>query len=101
MIILLVALIAGRKKEDEDEEMQELETKKRTGRHWAFWVISLIAGVAAIVLFLLTEDITLPMIYIDAWTIWHVVIFAVLLAFFILGMVKGKTTEEQEATQSA
>jgi len=96
VLILLIVLIASRKKEDE----QKGEVKKHSTRHWVFWAVSLVAGITAIVLFLLTENMTLPMIMTDGYTLWQVIIFVVLAAFFVLGLVKGKKTTEQQAYQN-
>ena len=54
----------------------------------------LILGVIAIILFILTEDMTLPMIFIDSWTIWHVII-AVVQAVFMIVTTRRKTVEEE------
>jgi len=108
-LILLVVLIVGRKKKDENQvdaqqatvqpvnvQQTDTTTKQFSGKHWAFWAIALIAAAAACVLFILTENVFNPMIIIDQWTIWHVIIFAVGMLFFILGMIKSKTGERRE-----
>jgi len=88
-LILLALLAAGRKRTSAEG------AKTRGGKNWVFWAISLIVSIAAVVLFILTENMSAPMILIDMWTIWQVIIFAVLLVFFLLGMMTTKTIEQQ------
>ena len=88
-LILLVALVAGRNKDS------GAGTKKRGPRNWAFGVISLVAGAGAVVLFILTQNMSAPMIMVDAWTIGHAGIFAATILSFALGMIKGKSGGQQ------
>ena len=109
MLILLIVLIVGRKKEEEleqteqqrQQQLQDVETKKRGKRSWISWVVALLGALAGCILFILTEDWTLPMIWIDQWTIWQLIIFAVILVFFVVGLIKSKDTEEVEAYEGA
>jgi len=70
-------------------QIQDVETKKRGKRSWIAWVVALLGALAGCILFILTEDWTLPMIWIDQWTIWQLIIFAVILVFFVVGLIKS------------
>jgi predicted nucleic acid-binding protein len=55
---------------------QAVEEKQRQKRH--IWLATaIIAGIAGIIVFLLTEDMSHTMVMIDKWTIVNVVIFIV------------------------
>jgi uncharacterized repeat protein (TIGR02543 family) len=71
------AAVAGLKADDEDDD-------ERMKRPLAVRFVSIAMTAGAIILFLRTEDMSLPMIVIDRWTVWHVALFAVALvsAFF-------------------
>jgi len=56
-----------------------------------FWrIVNVLAGIGAIVLFLATEDMTLPMTLVDSMTIWHVIIFTFQVAFTVLTLYRMK-----------
>ena len=90
---LFIAYFSKRKEEetDDDEQVEQLRKKRMTWR-----IINLIAGVIAIVVFLLTEDITLPMALVDWWTICHVIIFILQIVFSVIATRKKKDEEEVE-----
>ncbi len=78
-----------RKKKCEDEESLEEEKLKRTKAR----LTSILVAIAAIVTFILTEDMTLPMVMVDKWTLLMVVI-AVLQA--AVGYVSKRNDENKE-----
>ena len=51
---------------------------------------TLVLGIAGIVLFFLTQNIATPMAMVDQWTIWNALVFVATVAFFALGIIKGK-----------
>ena len=99
MVALLVTyFIKRRKDEDEDEEEYEREeenVKKRLG----FRLITIAATVIAIILFVVTQDMSLPMGFIDTWTIWHIVITAVTVVLAFLSKKKYEEEEDDELEQ--
>ena len=88
MVALMVTYFTKRR-EDEEQEDSEEKVKK----HLALRLITIAATAIAVILFVLTQNITLPMIFIDQWTIWHVVITA---AAVVLAMLSTKKYEEEE-----
>jgi uncharacterized repeat protein (TIGR02543 family) len=73
-----------RAKANEQDSEERDEHQKRFRPVWL--VISVILCVAAVVLFILTEDMSLPMVLIDNWTLLHLIllvleIIAVVIAF--------------------
>ena len=79
----------GEEYDDEDEEIK---------RHGTARILAIITAILAIVLFFLTEDITLPMVWVDEYTLWQLLLFV---ATAILTMLsKKETNEEEEQTQT-
>ncbi len=91
-IILLIGYLGRRNKEDENEEEPEIR-KKGFAR-----ICSLVPAIAGIILFILTEDMTLPMQWMDSWTIWQAII---LLAELIIAVFCRKSEKEEEDTAAA
>jgi len=105
----------NRRSEEEDQDRrnrayvkQETYSSNET-RKKRLWprILSAVLAIAAIVLFFLTEDMTLPWIWTDQWTIWHIVIFVLLVVFAIVAAIKVNSDDEknqpepQEATSKA
>ena len=62
------------------------KAKRRMRPAWA--VIGVVMAAIGVILFILTQDITLPMALVDKWTIAHVIIFAVIITAIMLLFVK-------------
>ena len=102
-ILLLIGYIGKKKKalEDEDgnvvldengKEVMEYEKNKK-----GLWrLISIIPALIAIIVFIFTEDMTLPMIFVDKWTILHVVIALVQVVVMVLCKKKKDENDEDE-----
>jgi uncharacterized repeat protein (TIGR02543 family) len=84
-----------RKEEDQDDPNIEVTVKRRVG----FRIVSIIVAVVAVIVFILTEDMTLPMQITDKWTIWMVVIAVaqILVAFFSRKKVEEEDLDQQHA----
>lgn len=107
-ILLLIGYIGKKKKalEDEDgnvvldengKEVMEYEKNKK-----GLWrLISIIPALIAIIVFIFTEDMTLPMIFVDKWTILHVVIALVQVVVMILCKKKKDENDEDENAANA
>ena len=79
---------------EEDEEVAQLERKK-------IWkILSVITAAISIVLFFFTEDMSLPMVMIDKWTILMVVILVVNAVFFFLGRKWHEVEDEDEEVEA-
>ena len=74
---------------DEYEEEDEEEVKK----HGLPRILALITAIASFILFILTEDMTQPMIWVDKYTIWMLILF---IATLILSMLSKKEFEEDD-----
>ena len=55
----------------------------------------------AIIVFIFTEDMTLPMIFVDKWTILHVVIALVQVVVMVLCKKKKDENDEDENAANA
>ena len=107
-ILLLIGYIGKKKKalEDEDgnvvldengKEVMEYEKNKK-----GLWrLISIIPALIAIIVFVFTEDMTLPMIFVDKWTILHVVIALVQVVVMVLCKKKKDENDEDENAANA
>ena len=107
-ILLLIGHIGKKKKalEDEDgnvvldengKEVMEYEKNKK-----GLWrLISIIPALIAIIVFIFTEDMTLPMIFVDKWTILHVVIALVQVVVMVLCKKKKDENDEDENAANA
>ena len=102
-ILLLIGYIGKKQKEHEDEngnvilnaegEAETDDIKKKGGWRLA----SIIPAVAAVIAFILTENMRLPMVLVDKWTLLMVIIALVqlLVAYFS----KKKTQEPEQPEQ--
>ena len=73
--------------DDEDEEVR---------RHGLLRIAAFITAIASFILFILTEDITDPMVWVDEYTIWMLILF---IAAVLLSMLSKKEYEEEESEQ--
>lgn len=87
------------KEDEEDREDREDQQEKLRHRRSFGWIIgTLVLAIAGLLLFVFTQDISLPMVWFDMWTIVHVILF---IALLVLGNVairrkKIKPKEEDE-----
>ena len=73
---------------------EEGETERRVRPAWA--VIGVVMAVVGVILFILTQDITLPMALVDKWTIAHVIIFAVIITAIIFLRRRKKESADSD-----
>ena len=88
--IIAILLVFVKKKKEEDEYNQEEKKDVKTIRR--FKLYSLLIALASIIIFIFTEDITLPMVLTDKWTIL-MVIFTIIEIINIF-IIKRKSKEE-------
>ena len=92
---VLLAGYFGRKDErDENEDEDEDNTERKGGIR----ILSLIPTAASVIAFILTENMSNPMVFTDRWTILMAVILLVQAAVAILAK---KEVNEDEATEEA
>ena len=97
-ILLLLFYFIGKRKEDDEDENEEGEELRRKG---LTRLLSLIPAIAGILLFFLTENMSLPMILVDKWTILMVVILLVNMVLALLSTKKREEEENEEAAEMA
>ena len=93
-LVMLVRHIGRKREEDEGRNGQTTETK--TNKKGIARLLSLIPAIAAVVTFLLTEDMSLPRVMTDKWTLLMVVSLVVNI---ILAIIAHKTKDE-DSTQN-
>ena len=93
--ILLIGLWFINRK-DEEEENGEESTEEKTHRKPVLRILGIIPAIVAVIVFILTEDLSLPMQMIDKYTVLMILFLAVEAAIAILAK---KTREEDEEEQ--
>ena len=86
-IILFITWLHNHHKEDNDDT---IEVKHRTPLR----ILSLFITLGSIILFMLTENVKLPMVYIDTWTLPMIIIMLVQIIVMIISKHKEKEIEE-------
>ena len=95
VVISAVTVIFGlRKKEDDEDEEKE---EDRTNRKIFVRGLGVAAAVISVIVFILTEDMSLPMQMTDDWTLLMIVILAV---EAVIAAASKKTTREGEEKQA-
>ena len=80
---------------EQDNETKEKEQKKRRN----LWLLSsIIIGIAGIVVFVLTENWSLPMAWVDRWTIVNAIIFVaqIIAILFVFKHVKKENNDTDD-----
>lgn len=85
-IVLAVGIFSRRRRQEAEEETQhsaeeqgEQEDKSRTGLVWR--ILAILAGMLSPIVFLLTENIRNPLVFMDSWTLLMVILLVVQLVF--------------------
>ena len=79
---------------DTDEEEEEDEPEKKRGLFTR--VLAVLIAIVSVVLFLLTEDMSLPWVWVDKWTVWMVVIGLVQIVVFFVGRKWKKVDDDDD-----
>ena len=96
LISLALIILYFKKDEDEDDD-DRAEDTHRTGRRGMTRVFSVITGIASIIIFILTENLTQPMIWYDKWTILMAVLMIVNIILAVIASQKNRDEEEKAA----
>ena len=99
-LIMLLSIKKNKEEEDEENEVQVMESEEekeedKNRRRW-IKVLGIIPAVIAVIVFILTEDIRLPMIIVDRWTWLMIVILLVNLAVTYLTKYRVKREDEED-----
>ena len=99
-ILLLGLYFISRKDEKEENERNGTETEEKTKRKLPLRILGLIPAIVAIIVFIMTEDLTQPMELVDRYTMLMVLILLVeaVIAFFAR---KTQDEDTQEAEEDA
>jgi len=92
-IIMLLLLVTYFQKRKGEEHEKDPDYDQKVKKHLPFRLITIATTVVAIILFILTENMSLPMGIADNYTLWHVVIAAVTVVFAILSRKKYEEGE--------
>ena len=93
--MLLTGLFKKTYKE-ENSNNKESEEDKDEGKHKLSKIFRLLPAILSIILFIMTEDMSLPMILIDRWTLPMVLILIITIVLAVLTKNKKKEEEEDE-----
>ena len=96
MSLLAMAFYFIRKRNDEDNE--ETEEESEIKRHGLARVLTIVPAIAAILTFILTENMANPMRLIDDWTLLMAIFFA---AGAVLTILSRKSVKENENDEQA
>ncbi|NBK97458.1 MAG: hypothetical protein EOM50_05490, partial [Erysipelotrichia bacterium] len=102
ILLGLFLLISKRKKEEvkEDEnrmDEEELREEKRRGMFTR--ILSILVSILSVIVFVLTENMTLPMVFVDKWTTTMLAITLVQIAVLVIGRKwKHEDNEEEKAS---
>ena len=108
LVNLICTILAGlgaivaifRRKEEEDDEnacRAEDEEDNRGKKMFAAKTAGILTAIAAVITFILTEDMRLPMIMIDKWTLLMVIMLAVQIVAAVLNKKAAEAEEDEEA----
>ena len=94
-LLSLIMLIRyfGKRREEDEQTGEENEIKRKGLAR----IASLIPAIGAIIAFILTEDMSLPMIMVDRWTLLMVIILAIQVGVAIVARKKKDDSEEEMA----
>jgi len=84
--------------ENENYSREEYRNESRVREEYAkirfIWLsVTLIMAIIAVIVYILTEDMRLPMILIDRWTLIHAVILTIEIIAVILAFRRGEYNE--------
>ena len=104
----LILLLSKRHKNDDEEDEEERQARIERGeekeqeqkRGWICKVLGVLVAIGSVVLFILTEDMSLPMAMTDEWTIWMVIIAVVELVLLLVGR-HWKDVDDEDQEQQA
>ncbi|MDR1291822.1 MAG: InlB B-repeat-containing protein [Clostridiales Family XIII bacterium] len=97
LAIMIVRALLRKKREDEDgdDEYAYTDDEPETQRRNAWLATAVIMGIAGIILFLMTEDMSKIMVLMDGWTIVNAAILAVEIIGMALAFKTGKESEDE------
>ncbi len=99
LLVLVMYLGKNKKKADEDEDeaqTEDAEKDQKIRKKGILRIMDIIPAVAAVITFILTEDMSLPMVLTDKWTLLMAVI---LLVDVVVALFTKKSTKDAEENE--
>ncbi len=93
---VVLVLSKNKKDKDEDEEEQENEDEEEVKRHKRWKVVSVVDAILAVLVFIFTENMRLPMVLVDKWTMLMVLFAVVSVISLVLGRKYHEDEEDEE-----
>ena len=95
------AILLHKREQDEaknGEIFEEEEDRRRVyyKRRFIWLIITFVMAIVGIVVFILTEDIRLPMVFVDKWTIVNAIILAVEIVAVVFCFKRRKDSDDDE-----
>ena len=97
-VVLLIGLAGKKTKTEEAENGDEVEKEIKKKKFWRFF--SIVPALAAVIVFLLTEDMRLPMVFVDRWTLLMVIIGLVQALVMVFAKKTKKDPDEEEEAKA-
>ena len=97
-VALLIGLAGKKTKTEEAENGEEVEKEIKKKKFWRFF--SIVPALAAVIVFLLTEDMRLPMVFVDRWTLLMVIIGLVQALVMVFAKKTKKDPDEEEEAKA-
>lgn len=92
LVVSVLALVAFRKSEEHD-------AAKKAGRIWR--ILAVLVGLAAVVLFFITQDLRSAMVFADKITVFHLILFVLQpLLFALLALAKRRRGSDEQNDES-
>jgi len=115
LIMSLIGIILGiftgvrailiNKKELEESEIEEVledeeyERQENTKRKFRWLAITFIMAIAGVILFILTEDMRLPMVLVDRWSILNATILTLEVVAVVFSLKRKQHVSDAEETE--
>ena len=97
-VVLLIGLAGKKTKTEEAENGEEVGKEIKKKKFWRFF--SIVPALAAVIVFLLTEDMRLPMVFVDRWTLLMVIIGLVQALVMVFAKKTKKDPDEEEEAKA-
>jgi len=92
-VVLIIAYFVGRRNDEDERRNQRQEVR----RHGFVRTMSIVPAAVAVILFFMTEDWTLPMRWVDQWTVWMLLIAVVQIVVIFAARKRVHTQRLHEA----
>ena len=97
MLLLMVTYFTNKRdKEEEDKEEDSERDREKVKRKGIFRLAAVVVAIISVVVFILTEDMRLPMVLIDRWTLLMAIIALIQVVVALISKKKYEEAEEVE-----